>query len=154
MRNDSVSKSDRVRAQFTTHGMSRSPTYKSWQMMKIRCYDQRHNSYTNYGARGIKVDPLWMQSFSNFLKDMGERPEGTSLDRIDVNGNYCALNCKWATRNEQALNRQTKGTGITKVGTLYRAVIKRNGIAKHIGYFDTYEDAALARAKEEASGIT
>lgn len=152
MSSASALKANRVRAQFTTHGMSRSPTYKSWQMMKVRCYDVNHVSYVNYGGRGIQVDPLWKQSFSNFLNQMGERPEGKSLERIDVNGNYCAANCKWASRTEQALNRQTKGTGVTKVGNRYRAVIKRNYIIKHLGYFDTYQEAASARAKEENSG--
>lgn len=86
-----------------THGMWDSPTYKSWAMMKQRCMNPNYNIYERYGARGISVCEEWM-TFEGFLKDMGMRPENTSLDRIDVNGNYEPSNCRWATTEEQMNN--------------------------------------------------
>ena len=78
--------------------------------MKSRCYKAGDINYKNYGGRGIIVCDRWLepngQGFINFLEDMGERPEGMTLDRIDVNGNYCKENCKWSTRKEQGVNKQ------------------------------------------------
>jgi hypothetical protein len=73
--------------------------------MKDRCTNQNHKSYNNYGGRGITVCERWMD-FRNFLQDMGERPEGMSIDRIDVNGDYEPGNCRWATAQQQSLNKR------------------------------------------------
>lgn len=83
-----------------------SPTYRSWHKMMCRCYGSAVNDpYFNYGARGISVTERW-HSFVNFLADMGERPEGKTLDRYDNDADYELNNCRWATPKEQAQNRR------------------------------------------------
>lgn len=85
-----------------------SPEYNSWLSMKNRCRNPRCQDYGNYGGRGIRVCDRWVSDFAAFLADMGPRPLGTSLDRLDANGNYEPDNCRWATPQEQTHNKQTK----------------------------------------------
>lgn len=88
-----------------THGMSETPTYNSWECMRARCYNPHNASFKYYGGAGITVCDRWKNSFENFLADMGERPEGTTIDRIDAGGNYEPSNCRWADAKTQALNK-------------------------------------------------
>jgi hypothetical protein len=83
-----------------------SPTYRSWAMMVQRCTNPRHDAYRYYGARGLSVCDRWRESFAAFLDDMGERPVGTTLDRIDNAKGYEPGNCRWATQREQNRNRK------------------------------------------------
>lgn len=83
-----------------------SPTYRTWCAMLKRCHDPKATGYDRYGGRGITVCAQW-RDFAVFLKDMGLRPPGMSIDRVNVNGNYEPENCRWATDKQQAANRST-----------------------------------------------
>jgi hypothetical protein len=104
------------------HGMYGTPEYLSWGSMIQRCTNPKNNNFKNYGGRGISVCKSWRDSFESFFQDMGRRPTDTSLDRIDVNGNYEPENCRWSTALCQARNKQNTITTFTeaeKVRELY-----------------------------------
>jgi hypothetical protein len=88
------------------HGMEGTPTHTSWRGLLQRCRGSNSKDRKYYSEKGISFDPCWA-SFTNFLKDMGERPTGTSIDRIDSNKGYFKDNCKWSTPKEQVANRST-----------------------------------------------
>ena len=91
-----------------SHGMSESATYKTYTGMIARCTNQNEPAFVLYGGRGIRVCDRWLgeRGFEHFLADMGERPDGLTIDRKDVNGNYEPDNCRWATYETQAQNKR------------------------------------------------
>lgn len=141
----------------TSHNKSKTTEYKTWQRMKKRCSNAECKDYPEYGGRGIEVCDGWLNSFENFLEDMGERPEGMTLDRIDVNGNYEPTNCRWATPQTQAYNQRvykvnTSGkTGVTwnKKSSKWESRISKEGKEIALGFFDNKGDAIKVREEAE-----
>jgi len=131
------------------HSKPRTPTYISWQQMKARCLNPRHEKFPLYGGRGIEVCTEWLK-FENFLADMGERPDGTTLDRLDNNRHYCKANCRWADQKTQQLNRRPyglsrhKGVSFHKPSGKWQAQITIRGRQKFLGRFVKESDAAKA----------
>ncbi len=92
------------------HGLQSTPEYRSWQAMHGRCYNPTTNKWEHYGGRGIQVCARWHKgtpsALLNFVADMGKRPYGMTLDRINSDGHYMPSNCRWATLKEQRANRR------------------------------------------------
>jgi hypothetical protein len=129
----------------TNHGLHGSPTYNSWRGMKGRCNNEKNISFPKYGGAGIRVCEEW-KDFRIFLKDMGKRPDGCSLDRIDNSKGYSKDNCKWSTKLEQEYNKVIK-RGYQQIGDKFRAMFRN----KHLGMFNTKQeahDAYLAAKKD------
>lgn len=99
----------RRRGRSRENGGARDPLRVTYNCMLSRCYDERAVNYSYYGGRGIRVCERWRgeAGFENFRSDMGKRPQGLTLDRVDPDGHYTPDNCRWATRKEQVENRRT-----------------------------------------------
>lgn len=136
----------------------RAPTYQAFHQSKNRCFNPNNSRYKDYGGRGITMCDRWASKngYKNFLEDMGERPDGMTLDRIDNNGNYEPSNCRWASYQQQSLNKRVyknNSSGIVGVRfmrqfNLWCASVRNSGIQKS-WYFKTKEEAIAARLKAE-----
>lgn len=141
----------------TTHGYSGTKIRTSWLHMIERCTNPKAPQYLNYGGRGIEVCSRWMDSFDNFLKDMGEPESDQFLDRIDVNEGYYPENCRWTSIENHAFNKRIlktntsgkSGVSLHKGTGKWCARINKNGKRVSLGYFDTFEEALLVREKAE-----
>lgn len=142
-----------------THGEAKTRLYAIWEGMKTRCYKRNYHSFPNYGGRGISVCEEWKSSFLAFREwalSTGYN-DSLTIDRIDVNGDYCPDNCRWTGHDVQAANkrlldRNTSGfTGVSfnKKSGKYVAYISRNRETHHLGSFDKLEDAIAARKRAE-----
>lgn len=94
-------------ARESTHGKSGGPEYNVWKGIKQRCTNPNHTHYSSYGGRGITMCASWLNSFEAFLADMGPRPDGMTIDRIDNEKGYYKENCRWATKKQQSRNVRT-----------------------------------------------
>jgi hypothetical protein len=126
VRKSSVAR-EKSRVSSTKHGMSDTRTYRSWQQMRGRCENKNHHKFALYGGRGVTVCPRWSK-FEIFFQDMGERPEKSSIGRIDNNGNYCKENCRWELSNQQMRN-----TSYTKLITHNGETLCQTDWAKRLG---------------------
>lgn len=139
----------------TTHGRYKTPEYNVWANMVARCSNPTHPSYHNYGGRGIGVCSTWLK-FESFYTDMGDRPSNShSLERVKNDIGYSKDNCRWATTQEQALNKRIRcdnssgKTGVYFTRGKWDVQLYRDGVSKYIGSFLTFEEAVLARTKAE-----
>lgn len=141
----------------SSHGLTGTKTYKAWANAISRTTNPKVPGYKDYGRRGIKVSQDWL-TFENFLRDMGEAPEGLSLERMDNDGDYCKGNCRWATKAEQSRNKDRvgskklgvvpngKGKWIVQIGLRHSNGKQYN---KYLGTFSNYHEAVACRVAAE-----
>ncbi|KKN76961.1 hypothetical protein LCGC14_0364530 [marine sediment metagenome] len=113
------------------HGMSTNPIYDTWCTMIQRCTNPNNAKYKIYGERGIKVCYEWRKAFLSFYKDMGEKPDGMQIDRIDNNGDYTPENCRWTTSAENNRNKRNNVLSIKKANKI-RLLYKKGMYPKEI----------------------
>lgn len=137
-----------------THGMYKSREYHIWQKIKKRCYVKNEINYGRYGGRGIKVCKRWLNSFENFLKDMGPMPSDLhSIERIDNDGDYDPSNCMWQTAQKQARNRRVRFdnkfgiTGISYDKKKHKYAAQIDGLI--LNYYTDFFEACCVRKSAE-----
>lgn len=136
---------------FSRHKKFDSPEYTAWKGAKRRTLNSSCKAFPHYGGRGIRICEEWKHSFATFYKDMGDRPDGTTLDRIDTNGDYTPDNCRWASRSIQNHNqrlRKTNKSGYRGVswesrGGYWVANIWKDLVRIYLGSSHSAEQAAL-----------
>lgn len=136
------------------HGMWNTPEYRTWHNLKRRVDSKKGHAYKHYASRGIKVCDRWRNSFKSFYEDMGPRPEGMTLDRIDNDGDYEPANCRWADWSTQATNKRLSSASSSGYPGVHRhkkarwpsyrwhAQVTVGGKRIRLGYFHLPEDAA------------
>lgn len=142
-----------------THGATSMPEYNSWRHMISRCHNEKCDRYKWYGALGVVVCDEWRNSFDAFLAHVGPRPSTAhSIDRIDPSGNYEPGNVRWADSETQARNKRAKPStgklghvGVSTFGSRFRAYASVKNKIKHLGVFDTLDEAVAARRAFEGA---
>jgi len=141
----------------TTHGLRGTPEYSVWSKMRQRCEDPGDRAYSRYGGRGIYVSPEWTD-YGRFYDDMGPRPTPEhSIDRIDNDGPYCAENCRWATRQEQANNKRSNrlltvaGETLTMAQAVGRYGVPYSALQARLNAGWSDEDAVFRPKREMTS---
>lgn len=139
---------------FYKHGGFGTPEFRAWQHILTRCLNPNIPNYHRYGGRGISVCSRWKKSFTSFLKDVGNRPSNEySIDRINNNRGYCKSNCRWATRIQQARNKETKNKygcpGVLKCKNRFLSFIGVDKEKLYLGCFKTLEKAIRVRKEAE-----
>lgn len=129
-----------------THNQSKSRTFRIWDNMLTRCNNPNSDRYHDYGGRGIKVCKKW-HIFQNFYNDMGDCPEGHSIERVDNDGPYSPSNCKWIPLCQQVWNTRARGYSWNEQDQKWRARIRSNYKQIHLGCFDTEKEARQAYQK-------
>lgn len=147
---------EKISESSTKHGMSGTPTHKSWVKMKERCYLESYKEKEYYQDLNIEVCERWLESFENFLEDMGERPEGKTLDRIDYTLGYYKENCRWADLTVQSYNRRMGSNNTSgRVGVFqlrngnWQAIISHYKERIVLAYDVSFEEACSARREAE-----
>jgi len=112
-----------------THGMRNTPTYRSWNDMIQRCTNANNSRYAYYGERGISVCGSWLK-FEGFVADMGERPIGSTLDRVNPNGNYEKVNCRWASKSIQSHNRRKLKNATSKYFGVHWSKVHKKWVSR------------------------
>lgn len=136
-----------------SHGLAHHPLYGTWQNMRRRCESPKATGYELYGGRGIQVCDRWRTSFSAFLDDVGERPDGCTLDRVDTDGDYEPGNVRWATQSVQSKNQRIKGNNRSghkgvcwdSSHSRWRAYTGGGSSRIELGYFGSFHEAVDAR---------